>query len=297
MFTREEYENLINNSPLFEIDKESSPALYKSERYNFLTLLTEYYSGYIYQKKELEEYSMTLVETAIECIKYYDRSKGEFLHLFNSLMKRNLRIANAKELLEERRRGIKVADENDKLIRKLVAFADSKNLDIYDTKVQEKIANGFGIELDKLQELLRINHDAVAVSNTVTNYYNDDEIELLDMQVGREKTAEDMFIDESAFISLVDKIDSVFATVQERQKRLLSMLLTVEVVKACNEDLETARQFLTGKKLFNEEIITYYEMQGELPTAKQIGEQCGVSEQSLSRTYKNFKEKLIKEKQ
>lgn len=296
MFTREEYENLINNSPLFEIDKESSPALYKSERYNFLTLLTEYYSGYIYKKKPLEEYSMTLMETAIECIKYYDRSKGEFLHLFNSLMKRDLRIAQAKEILEERRQGIKVSSETDKLICKVLAFAESKNLDIYDITVQEKIAKGFGIDLNKLQELLRLNYDAVAVSSTVTTE-DDEEIELFDLQASSEKTQEDKLVDESAFIALLDRIDSVFATVQERQKRLLSMLLTIEVVKACNEDLETARQFLTGKQLFNEKIITYYTMNGELPTAKQIGEQCGVSEQSVSRTYKTFKEKLIKEKQ
>ena len=67
MFTREEYENLINNSPLFEIDKESSPALYKTERYNFLTLLTEYYQYYLYPKKPLDLYCMTLMDTAVEC--------------------------------------------------------------------------------------------------------------------------------------------------------------------------------------------------------------------------------------
>lgn len=296
MFTREEYENLINNSPLFEIDKESSPALYKTERYNFLTLLTEYYSGYIYQKKELEEYSMTLMETAIECIKYYDRSKGEFLHLFNKAMKRDLRIAQAKEILETRRQGIKISSENDKLIRKILAFANSKNLDVYDITVQEKMSKGFGIELNKLQELIRVNYDAVAVSSTVRNE-DDEEVELFDLQASHEKTAEDKMADESAFVSLVDRIDGVFATVQERQKKLLSMLLTAEIIKACNEDLETASQVLEDKEIYNAEVFDYYDKNGELPTAKQIGEQCGVSEQSVSRTYKTFKEKLIKEKQ
>ena len=78
MFTREEYENLINNSPLFEIDKESSPALYKSERYNFLTLLTDYYRSYIYPNKPLDSYSMTLMETAIEkSSAYADKEEEE----------------------------------------------------------------------------------------------------------------------------------------------------------------------------------------------------------------------------
>ena len=291
MFTREEYENLINNSPLFEIDKESSPALYKSERYNFLTLLTDYYRFYIYSNKSLDSYSMTLVETAMECIKYYDKEKGEFLHLFNSSMKRDLHIAKAKEIIEEKRQGIRVSNEDDKLIRKIIALANSKGLDIYDRNVQEKISKALNLETSRLQELLRINDDAVAVSSTVTNE-DGDEVELFDLQSSHEKNAEDKMADESAFVSLVEKINDVFKAIQDRQKKLLSMLLTAEIIKACDEDLDKAKNVLTCKELFNKEVFDYYEKHGELPTAKQIGEILGVSEQSLSRTYKNFKEKL-----
>ena len=291
MFTREEFENLINNSPLFAIDKESSHALYKTERYNFLTLLTEYYQTYIYPKKPLEDYSLTLMETAAECIKYYDKDKGEFLHLFNSSMKRDLHIAKAKEIIEEKRQGIKVSNEDDKLIRKIIALANSKGLDIHDRIVQQKISKALNLELSRLQELLLINDDAFAVSSTVTND-DGDEVELFDLPAIHEKTAEDKMADESAFITLVERIDAVFTTVQDRQKKLLSMLLTVEIIKACDEDLDKAKNVLTGKELFNEEVFDYYKKHGELPTAKQIGEILGVSEQSLSRTYKNFKEKL-----
>ena len=70
------------------------------------------------------------------------------------------------------------------------------------------------------------------------------------------------------------------------------MLLMVEIIKACDEDLDKAKNVLVDKELFNEEVLDYYKKHGELPTAKQIGLLFGVSEQSLSRTYKNFKEKL-----
>ena len=288
MFTREEYENLINNSPLFEIDKESSPALYKSEERKFIDNLYLYYSNYVY-RKDLD--GLVFMRTAKECIKYYAKEKGEFLHLFNSSMKRDLHIAKAKEIIEEKRQGIRVSNEDDKLIRKIIALANSKGLDIYDLTVQQKISRALNIELSRLQELLRINDDAVAVSSTVTNE-DGDEVELFDLQSSHEKTAEDKLADESAFITLVERIDDVFITVQDRQKKLLSMLLTVEIIKACNEDLDKAKNILTGKELFDEEVFDYYEKHGELPTAKQIGEILGVSEQSLSRTYKNFKEKL-----
>ena len=90
MNTREEFENLINNSPLFGVDKASNSELYKKEKYALFTLLTDYYRLYIYPNKSLEDYSFTLIETATECLKYYDKSKGEFLHLFNKAMKRDL---------------------------------------------------------------------------------------------------------------------------------------------------------------------------------------------------------------
>jgi hypothetical protein len=291
MFTREEYENLINNSPLFEIDKESSPALYKSERYNFLTLLTDYYRLYIYPNKSLDSYSMILMETAMECIKYYNKDKGEFLHLFNSSMKRDLHIAKAKEIIEEKRQGIRVSNEDDKLIRRIIALANSKGLDIYDLTVQEKISKALNIEFYRLQELLRINDDAVAVSSTVTND-DGDEVELFDLQSSHEKIAEDKMADDSAFVSLVERIDDMFTTVQDRQKRLLSMLLTVEIIKACDEDLDKAKNVLIGKELFNEEVFDYYKKHVKLPTVREISALCGVHAESASRTYKNFKEKL-----
>ena len=79
MYTGEEFENLINNSPLFDVDKINNSELYKSEKYKFTELLAQYYQVYIFPHKPLEDYSYTLIETATECIRYYDRAKGEFL--------------------------------------------------------------------------------------------------------------------------------------------------------------------------------------------------------------------------
>ena len=291
MYTREEYENLINNSPLFEIDKESSPMLYKTERYNLLTHLADYYRFFIYPNKPLDFYSMTLILTADECIRYYKRERGEFLHLFNSAMKRDLHIAKAKEIVEEERHGIKVSKEDDKLIRKVIAFANSKGLDICDPITQDKISKALNIDVVKMKDLVDTNNNAVAVSSTVINE-DGDEIELFDQQTDLTSKVEEEVVNESSFIVLLENIDSVFATVQERQKKLLSMLLTVEIIKALDYDIVKAKKLAGNKKMFNAEMIDYYKMKGELPTARQIAAMCGVSEQSLSRTYHNFKIKI-----
>lgn len=133
--------------------------------------------------------------------------------------------------------------------------------------------------------------------STVTND-DGEEVELFDLRASHEKSMEDKFWDELSFVALVDKIDCVFINSQERQKRLLSMLLTIDIIKACDEDLDKAKAVLCGKELFNEEVIEYYNKNGEFPTRVIIGEMCGKTgtgktiESSLSRAYADFKKKL-----
>lgn len=184
MYTREEFENLINNSPLFDVDKINNSELYKSEKYKFTELLTQYYQVYIYPHKLLEDYSYTLIETATECIKYYDRAKGEFLHLFNKALKRDLGIAKAKEMMEARRQGIRLSTYDEQMISKVLAFAKSKNLDIYDSAIQAKIGLALGIRAEELENLIQINDNAIAVASTVTND-DGDEVELFDLQADK----------------------------------------------------------------------------------------------------------------
>ncbi|MBD5632283.1 MAG: hypothetical protein HDP34_03525 [Clostridia bacterium] len=293
MFTREEFENLINNSPLFYVDKDSNSELYKTEKYALFTLLTDYYHTCIFPRKPLEDYSYTLIETAAECLKYYDKSKGEFLHLFNKAMKRNLGIAKAKELIDKHRQGIKLSTYDEQMVRKVISLANSKNLDIHDRAVQTKMAVALGIGADRLAELIRINDDAVAVSATVAND-DGDEVELFDLQASKTDTLEEI-ITKDGLNELILQIDSVFQTVQARQKQLLSLLLTIEIVKALEYDIKATVNLLHGYAFFNTQITDWCEKHGGIPTAKQIGEICGVSEQSLSRTYKNFKEKVLRE--
>jgi len=293
MFTREEFENLINNSPLFGVDKVSNPELYKKEKYSFLTFLTKYYQTYIYPNKALEDYSLTLIETATESLKYYDKSKGEFLHLFNKMMKRDLGIAKAKEFIDTQRKGIKLSTYDERMVRKVISLANSKNLDVHDSAVQQKIAIALSISANRVAELIGINDNAVAVSATVTND-DGDEVELFDLQADKADTPDNVVIAKDGLKELVKQINAAFQTVQKRQKKLLSLLLTVELVKALEYDIMATLNLLQGYAFFNKEIIDWYDKNGDIPTAKQIGDICGLSEQSLSRTYKNFKEKLKK---
>lgn len=291
MYKREELENLINNSPVFGIDKEGNDRLYKAERTKLFELLTKYYQAYIYPNRYLEDYGYTLIETAAECLKYYDKTKGEFLHLFNNAMKRELMKAKAKEASDKYRQGIRIPTEDEQRIRKIVALAKHKNLDIYDSTVQAKIGIALGISPDEVANLIKINDNAVAVTSTVTND-DGDEVELFDLQVDKSSSPEEKVVAKERLEERIAQIDTVFQTVQDRQKRVLSMVLTAKILEEFADDVKDTSKLLAYYSFFNAEIFAWYEKHGDIPTQRQIAQTCGISEQSLSRTYKNFVEKL-----
>ena len=293
MTSKEELVKLIDDSPLFSIDKESCPMQYMSEHCRLLALLTDYYRMFVFPGRPLDSYSMVLVESAVECIKYYDASRGSFLHLFNSVMKRELGIARAKELIDSRRHGIKLTGEDDRLIRRILNFANSKCLDVHDIEVQEKISRALNISIRKLNEMVGINDDAVTVENTMKTG-DGDETDIFDTISDSEKSVEDVLIEDDDAAEVIERIETIYQKLQERQKKMISMLVTAEIIKGFDFDLERARNVAGSKSLFNERIAEFYKDKRSLPTARQIAEWCGVSEQSASRAYKNFKEKLSK---
>lgn len=292
MLTKEEYEERINRSELFGLGKGGEPIRYETTRRMFLKILTEYYVHYVFLNRPLESYSLTLIETACECIRYYDGTKGEFLHLFNAAMKREMRIALAKEQAEKYRKGIRLSGEDADAIRKLIAFTKNKGLDIHDVACQEKIARFLGVTPERVVELIAMNEKATAVSNVIQG--DDGEADLFDTIVDKENSAEEDAVNRSAAIELLNLVEVVFLDCQERQKRMFSLALTSDVVKAFDEDIATAHEILNEFAFCSEEWFMVYRENGKVLTAREIARICGVSEQSFSRAYKNFKQKIRK---
>ncbi|GHV03431.1 hypothetical protein FACS189485_06620 [Spirochaetia bacterium] len=83
--SKEEYEKLINNSPLFTIDKDKEGELYAAEERRFLTDLAEYLSLYIFTQDTFAEIGLEIIETAKSCIKAFNSGHGKFLHYFDNL--------------------------------------------------------------------------------------------------------------------------------------------------------------------------------------------------------------------
>lgn len=259
-------------------------------RNEFINRLITYYISYT-SKETFEDYSTELMETAIYCLGHYDSKKGEYTHLFNSEMKKAVQRAKYRERQNNKRGGLVLSKRVEKQIREMKLVAKQRNMDCREISTQKYLARYFQMSFEEVERLIFLEFcDPIRSDRQPKDEKG--EISLFDLQSSDEKSAEDKMAEEASFIALVEKINAFFSTVQNRQKRLLSMLLTVEIIEACEEDLDKAKEFLKGKELFNEEVFVYYEKNADLPTNRKIAENCEVSEQSLSRTYKKFKEKL-----
>jgi hypothetical protein len=276
--------NEFVNANLLEIRKNTEI------RNKFIELLIEYYILYT-SKSTFENYSSELMDTATYCLKYFNSQKGAFTHLFNSEMKKAVKRAKYRESQENKRRGVVLPREAERLVRQMFLYARRMGLNLYERYTQEILSNEFNIPIEIVEQLIYAEYKAKPVRDCMRDD-DGEEISIFDLNSSCEKTAEDKMADEAGFTEVVEEIDRVFTTVQNRQKRFLSMLLTVEIIKACDEALDKAKNVLTGKELFSEEVLDYYKKHGKLLTNRKIAEICGISEQSLSRTYKNFKEKL-----
>jgi hypothetical protein len=119
--------------------------------------------------------------------------------------------------------------------------------------------------------------------------YNNDgeEISLFDTIVSNIGVDSDM-MDAEACAALLSKIENAYLTCQERQKPLLSAMMTIkicEVVCSYNISVETY-------SFVNKEIIETYIKCGTLPTQREIAARFGKNEASVSRSVATFTQKL-----
>lgn len=289
--TKEYYENLINNSEVFETDRIIDSSLYQTRKRILFANLANYFNEFVFKGKALEKYGYTLIETAEKCVNGYDKTKGTFLNYFHSVFKLDYHKFFAKEKIDSRRQGIQIPEEIDRLIRRVFAYANSRGLDLSDETVQNKIAALIGISTEKLKEALRVNDNATA-SNPVAENEDGEEIQLIDTVASRELRLNTA--DKYSAIVIFDKIKAEFKRLSNRTdtRKLISMRVTAAIIEAVEDQMSELVETLEMYEFFSDEVYGIYLNQKRIPSAKNIADLCGVSEQSASRTYKNFISKI-----
>ena len=82
VYDKKIFEQRIEESPLFSLDKQTEYVAFKKEFYRMLEYLYCYLMAT--NEKEYEPYGCEITEVATRCINNFDATRGLFLHYFNS---------------------------------------------------------------------------------------------------------------------------------------------------------------------------------------------------------------------
>lgn len=284
MDNREKYEQLILASPLFSLDRERDRVAYQREARK----MAEYLYCYLLAINEDRyiEYGLEIMETANRCIENYDPVTGDFLHYFNAAMKQEYIRASAKRRMQEMRGGIHVSDEDERSIRKMLNLLKSRGITEPTSEQIAVIAETLEITVEKVNEVLRINAEAVAFSDAATND-DGEEISLFDT-IASDENIEQSVISADNCRVVLENIQMAYDGCQERQKPILSAMLTAKIAEVvCQCEIPVVQFNFVDKQMLTEYIQT-----GALPTQRELAARFGKNEASLSRTLKEFLGKI-----
>ena len=278
---KEKYERLISASPLFSLDREKEATAYRREALKMVEYLYRYLMSINEQK--YVEFGMEITETANRCISNFSTDTGEFLHYFNVAWAKEYLRAYARHSAEEMRAGIHIPVEDERNIRKYLKYAESHHADENSSEFVRNAADALDISEARVRELIRTIRDTAVISDRTTNE-DGEEISLFDTIA--DETV-DAISDEDNKRPL-DDIEKVFVGLQDRQKPIVSAMMTAKVCKVVCE----LRIPIVEYTFIDQEIMKKYISTGDLPTQRDIAAQFGKNEASVSRTVKEFIEKI-----
>ena len=284
MSEKEKYKQLICSTPLFSLDKELEYSVYKDESAKLLKLLAEYL--YAENEEYYRNYGLEIVDTANNCVKSFKGETKDFLKYYLSSLKKACRISDAEQAVQDIRRGIHISEEDDELIRATLKYMESKSITELTDRDFAEAAMFLEISVEKVKKVARAINETSVISDLV--YNEDGELNSLFDTITIDGEIDKKIIDDESQKELLSKIEAVYLSCQDRQKPLLSVLLTSKLCKIiCEYSISDELH-----SFINKEIIIQYIRHGTVPTQREIAERFGKKESDISRTFKNFGEKL-----
>ena len=280
---KEKYERLINESPLFSLDKKTELIAFKKAR----TKMIEHLYNYLLSIncKKYKPYGYEVTEVAIQCIEKFDTTTGEFLHYFNYVWKRKYSYIQLKKYLDNTYRGLHISENEIRNVYKYTRYVKELGMDYDREELYSKLSKAMQLPIEKIRELARLASIHV-VGDNVTNE-DGEEIDIFE-GIPNNIDIEGMFINEEDKKEILDKIEKVFNSLQDRQKSLISDILTIKLWLDLDETDEKY-------SFINKDVIKEWKKSGVLPTQREIAGKHERNEASVSRTVKDFQKKLKKE--
>ena len=283
-YDKEKYEKLINESCLFELDGETQYTAFKREAYKMVEYLYCYLLAVNEQK--YEEYGCEITEVATRCLSNYSKDKGDFLHYFNASWKLEYQHIMGKQALTEKFHGIRITEEEKRAVRKYMHLTANMDAGLPVETLYSKLSSAMGISVEKVRELAQI----ARVQVSSDSYVNDDgENRSIWDQLAGDSTADTPIYEKETIDGIFLAIERAFQELQQRQRPMLSDMITIRLCAQISE--KQSRQY----SFISKEIMDAWTTTGSLPSQRDIAKKYERDETSVSRSVKDFINKLRKE--
>lgn len=279
---KEKYEKLISETLLFSIDKDKQSVLYRKESLK----LVEYLYCYLLaiNKEKYEPYGCEIVDVATRCINGYDKS-GDFIHYFNAAWSREYSHICGNEIINNKFQGMKLSDQERRDIKKYMRIVSRCNPNMTQEERLIKVSELMELPLERIKQLSET-ADTRIVSEVAHNSEGE-EVSLFD-QVEEEFSTETYFDNLASLTELLDQVEAAYSKAQERQKPIISDMLTIRIGLDIWEIEKLAKKY----EFISFEISESIKHTGNVPTQRDIAEKYGKNEASVSRTMKEFLKKV-----
>jgi len=282
-YNKEKYEKLINASNLFALDPEKESSAYRKEVQKMIEYLYCYLMGV--NKERYEDYGMEIVDTATRCINNYEGGSVPFLHYFSSAWKQEYSHILGRKLMEDNYHGLKFTDRENRKIKKFLRYFETKEVFASKEENYAKIAEFMDLSVDEVRRISEV--ESITVIGEYAHNSEEEEFSIFD-SIGNGVSIEEVFTEEESLDHILCKIDEVFNNLQERQKPLLSDLLTVMIFNNVCDDGHVPGDY----SFINRELQTEIIKTGKSPTQRDIANKYGKKETHISRSINEFLKKV-----
>ena len=282
-YSREYCESQIRQSPLFMLDREKDKSAYKREALRMVEYLYRYLMAI--NRDRYEPYGCEITIVAQRCIGGYEEDKGDFLHYFNSAWKREYSHICGRECCEEKFSGIHITEGEKRSVRQFLRCKRNCREDLTDRECCKRVAEVMQVPLDEVLEIAQLS--ATEVRSNYICYGDGEEYDLFD-RIADSGSVGERLQSMEAVREIFDRVDTVYRHAQKRQQPLLSELLTSRFADILSEEPEDICRY----SFICKPILEVYRQSGELPTQKDLAIKFNRKEASVSRSVKDFMEKI-----
>ncbi len=280
---RKKYEIKIENSPLFSLNKETQYSEYKKEALKMVEYLYCYLCAI--NNEKYSECGEEIVKLANRCIKKYDTSKGVFLHYFNVAWKNEYKKIQQASNEDEKYRGLHILEVDKRSVRKYIRLAQSRGADCSTQEFIDNLSEAMNLPVSDVIEIIKMS--GIAVESNISQNEDGENYDIFDLVAYGESVEEKVIQEENIYI-VFEKIETAYNSLQDRQKKIISDVITAKICDTIEDICIAANHF----DFINIEMFEEYKKTRRVPTQRDIAEKYKRDEASISRSIKNFLEKL-----